>query len=63
MGLTLKPFNPSRHIETDQDVYWTLRIVLEGGIDAEIARAARDIINSPWAEKVEGDHPYEVDEQ
>jgi probable addiction module antidote protein len=46
MALKTFPFDPARHIETEEDIFHYLEAVMEGNDPAHIARALGDVARS-----------------
>lgn len=52
MGLKVRPFDPSEHIETEEDVLFYLEAAMEGNDARHIARALGDVARSKGMSEV-----------
>lgn len=46
MPLTLRPFDPTRYLETEEDILYYLKAAMEGNDPKHIARALGDVARS-----------------
>jgi probable addiction module antidote protein len=52
MPVLLRPFDPARHIETPEDVFYFLEAAMEGNDPKHIARALGDVVRSKGMEEI-----------
>jgi probable addiction module antidote protein len=52
MPVELRPFDPARHIETDEDVFYFLEAAMEGNDPKHIVRALGDVVRSKGMEEI-----------
>lgn len=46
MTVKLRPFDPTRHIKTEEDIFYYLEAAMEGNDPKHIARALGDVVRS-----------------